>query len=204
MAYRIVNNVIYMGAGETATYDVKIIDRSTGAPYILPVDKNNNFVISFVVKPSVYSKTVDPVIKKYIVLSDTLKLDTTNIYYYDGALWDNDYVFGSDQPKIKALYKKISSDGKGYEYRYYDENAVDDGTNDYKWKPYEFRLTFPFFYEDTIDLAPKQYKYEVTLFAGPNLSVESDGNGKNILKNFNYKEILLSHTDFIVEGTLSE
>lgn len=220
MSYRIINNVIYIGGGETATYDVKVIDRTTGAPYILPVDKGDtigNAIISFVVRPSVYGKTTEPVIKKYIWLcaddagedlnipadidcGDYLRLDTNVIYNYVADDWDDNYTFnGRTQPEIKALYKKLASDGKSYEYRYYDPTAESD-----KWKPYEFRITFPFYHEDTVNLAPKQYKYEVTLFAGPNLTIFDDGEGRKSLKNFNYKEILLSHTDFIVEGTLSE
>ena len=198
MAYRIINNVIYIGAGETATYDVRVIDRSTGAPYILPVDNTNNVVISFVVRPSVYGKSADPIIKKYVILKEDLKLDTNIIYDYASTDWDDEYTFrGGTQPAIKAVYKRLLPDGSGYEYRYYDPEAETD-----KWKPYEFRLTFPFYHEDTIDLAPKQYKYEIALFAGPELTVVGDE--KKSLQNFNYKEILMSHTDFIVEGALSE
>lgn len=198
VAYRIINNVIYIGAGETATYDVRVIDRSTGAPYILPVDNTNNVVISFVVRPSVYGKSADPVIKKYVILKEDLKLDTNIIYDYASTDWDDEYTFkGGTQPAIKAVYKRLLPDGSGYEYRYYDPDAETD-----KWKPYEFRLTFPFYYEDTIDLAPKQYKYEIALFAGPELTIVGDE--KKSLQNFNYKEILMSHTDFIVEGALSE
>lgn len=229
MSYRIINNVIYIGAGETATYDVKVIDRATGAPYILPVDNQKfqdtpvgNAIVSFIVRPSVYGKTAEPVIKKYIWLcaddagensnipddiecGNYLRLDTNVIYDYTEDLWSNEYKFdGGKQPATKALYKKELSDGSGYEYRYYDVNAEDDGTDDYMWKPYEFRLTFPFQYEDTISVVPKQYKYEVTLYAGPNLQISDDGDGKKSLKNITYKEIFLSHTDFIVEGTLSE
>lgn len=220
-----INNVIYIGAGETATYDVRVIDRTTGAPYILPVDKGDsigNAILSFVVRPSVYSKSAEPILKKYIWLcaddvgedlnipsdidcGDYLRLETTIVYDYVEAEWTNDYGFnGGAQPAIKALYKKLSSDGSKYEYRYYDSAAENDGTDYYMWKPYDFRITFPFYHEDTIELAPKQYKYELTLFAGPNLTIVDDGAGKKSLKNFNYKEILLSPTDFIVEGTLSE
>ena len=228
MSYRIINDVIYLGAGETPTYDVRVIDRATGAPYILPVDNQlyqdspvGNVIISFVVRPSVYTKSTEPIMKKYIWLcaddagenlvipddiecGDYLRLDTTVIYDYKDPDWDNDYGFvGDTQPRIKALYKKLASDGRGYEYRFYDASAEDDGA-DSKWKPYEFRITFPFQYEDTISLVPKQYKYEITLYAGPNLTISDDGDGKKSLKNFIYKEILLSPTDFIVEGTLSE
>ena len=190
--------MIYIGAGETATYDVRVIDRSTGAPYILPVDNTNNVVISFVVRPSVYGKSADPVIKKYVILKEDLKLDTNIIYDYASTDWDDEYTFkGGTQPAIKAVYKRLLPDGSGYEYRYYDPEAETD-----KWKPYEFRLTFPFYHEDTIDLAPKQYKYEIALYAGPELTIVGDE--KKSLQNFNYKEILMSHTDFIVEGALSE
>lgn len=204
MSYRIVNNVIYIGAGETATYDVRVIDRSTGNPYTLPVGIGNA-VVSFIVRQNVYNKAIDPVMKKYIVLDNALTLEDSVIYDYKGSDWDNDYTFnGNTQPKVKAVYKKLSSDGKSYEYRYYDALAEDDGTSYYKWQPYDFRLVFPFDYEDTIRLAPKQYKYELTLYAGPNLQISDDGDGYKSLKNFTYKEILQSHTDFIVEGTLSE
>ena len=212
--------MIYIGAGETATYDVRVIDRSTGAPYILPVDKGDavsNIIISFVVRPSVYNRSADPVIKKYIWLYSNddnnpedisfnryIKLDTNIIYPYEFSQnpednqWSDDYTFkGGTQPAIKALYKRLLPDGSGYEYRYYDPQATSD-----KWKPYEFRLTFPFYHEDTNELAPKQYKYELTLYAGPDLTIVGDE--KKSLQNFNYKEILQSPTDFIVEGTLSE
>jgi hypothetical protein len=199
MSYRIINNVIYIGAGETATYDVRVIDRSTGAPYIIPAGLEKPLV-SFVVRPSVYGKTSEAVIKKYIWIKDELLLDDSVIYDYDGEDWEDDYGFkGDTQPKVKAVYKKKLSDNSGYEYRYYDPEAEED-----KWKVYDFRLVFPFYHEDTIDMAPKQYKYEITLFAGPNLQISDDGEGKKSLKNFNYKEILQSHSDFIVEGTLSE
>lgn len=219
MSYRIINNVIYIGAGETATYDVKVIDRTTGAPYILPVDRGDvvgNVVISFVVRPSVYNRKDKPTIKKYLWLCaddagedlnvpedvlcmDYLRLDTTIIYDYVADDWDDNYTFnGETQPAIKALYKKLASDGKSYEYRYYDPTAESD-----KWKPYDFRFTFPFKHEDTIDVVPKQYKYEITLYAGSNLKISNDGDDY-FLEDFDYKEILLPHTDFIVEGTLSE
>ena len=199
MSYRIINNVIYIGAGETATYDVRVIDRSTGEPYVLPVGLGKALV-SFVVKSSVYGKTADSVMKKYIWLDDSLLLDDSVIYDYKDDSWNDNYEFnGGTQPMVKAVYRKLSSDGERYEYRYYDPTAEED-----KWQPYDFRLVFPFYHEDTINLVPKQYKYEVTLFAGENIQVSDDGEGKKSLKNFNYKEILQSHTDFIVEGTLSE
>jgi hypothetical protein len=202
VAYRIINNTLYIAAGETATYDVKVINRSTGAPYILPVDKNNNIIISFVVKPSVYSSSSESVLKKYIVVSNELKLDTNKIYDYDESDWNNDFIFGETKPAVKAVYRKLSLDGKSYEYRYYDAAAENDGTDDYMWKPYEFRISFPFYHEDTIGLQPKQYKYEIALYAGPNLEIVGDE--KKSLQKFDYKEVLLSPTDFIVEGTLSE
>ena len=198
MSYRIINNVVYIGAGETATYDVKVIDRSTGAPYIVPVGIGK-VLLSFVVRPSVYDKTKDAVIKKYIWLDTNLLLDDSVIYEYKNSEWDDDYEFGDGQPQVRAVYRKPSSDGSGYEYRYYDPEAESD-----KWVPYEFRIVFPFYHEDTVNLAPKQYKYELTLYAGQTLAVSDDGDGKKSLKNISYKEILQSHTDFIVEGTLSE
>lgn len=199
MSYRIINNVIYIGAGETATYDVRVIDRSTGAPYILPVGVGRA-IVSFVVKPSAYGKTNESVIKKYIWVNENLLMDDSGVYEYKEEYWSDDYGFDGDtQPKTKAVYKKLLPDASGYEYRYYDPEGESE-----KWIPYDFRLVFPFYHEDTNDLNPKQYKYELTLFAGPNLDISDDGEGKKSLKNFNYKEILQSHTDFIVEGTLSE
>ena len=178
------------------------------------MSKDDNVILSFVVRPNVYTKNVEPVMKKYIWVyaekkegfeppegldvNKYLKLDTTQIFDYVEDMWSDSYGFqGGTQPAIKAVYKKLLSDGSGYEYRYYDPEAETD-----KWRPYEFRITFPFTHEDTIGLAPKQYKYELTLYAGPTLTIVGDE--KKSLQNFNYKEILQSHTDFIVEGTLSE
>lgn len=215
MPYRIVNNVIYMSPGETPTYDVKAMDRSTGAPYVLPVDRYDatafsNIVISFVVKDSTYDRDETSVLKKYIwkvkedeQISDVVLLSTESIYEYNDDVWSNDYTFdGGQQPHDGKILYRRKVNGM-YDYRYYDSSIVSDG-EDNQWIPYEFRIVFPFQYEDTNDIIAKQYKYEVTLYAGADLKIVEDKKGNKQLENIVYKEVFLQPTDFILEGTTSE
>lgn len=74
--YKIVNNNIHITRGETATYDVKVIDKVTGAPFILPKNvttgqnetdslTSDKFMAVFSVRKSDYIKD-GYAIKKYL------------------------------------------------------------------------------------------------------------------------------------------
>lgn len=217
---KIVNNRIYISQGETPTYDVSVKDENTGAPFTIPSGINNP-VIEFIVRPSVYDRKDDYVFKCYIPYSNKKAEhdfgDTTVQTYTVSSEadneWSNDYDFkdsnGNDQPQ-NALFRKEIVIGSGeWEYRYFNPDATGTG-DDYKWIPYEFRITFPFPYEATSLMESKQYKYEVTLFSAdisPAIQsnyVTTPPNDGYSLTNISKKQPLRKPTEFIVEDSLSE
>lgn len=208
--YKIVNNNISITRGETATYNVRLIDKTTGAPFILP--QLSRAIVSFGVRRSDYIKD-GFAIKKHLWLcgvdedltnkpgeidcSDQVKLDTTIVYEYDNrnTAWDTDYDFigedGTRQPKdIKALYKYRLTDGT-YEYKYWTGS---------EWKPYEFVIRFPFLYQDTAQLSPKSYKYSMTIYGGNNLKITDGEIDKDTI---DYKKPLVD-AEFIVGADINE
>lgn len=204
---KIINNRIYIARGETGTYDVAVIDKNTGAPFMLLTQNEKpayRYVIEFVVRPSVYDSDEDFVFKTYLIQDDTIhKFETNDVKTYTYPDWDNDYTFvdpiEGEQPKT-ALFRKRASEEDEWEYRYYDENATGEGT-DYKWIPYEFRITIPFPYNEMSIIEPKTYKYEVTVFGGP---VKENPELNEIPVTVDFKLPILEPTDFIVGGSLSE
>ena len=226
--YKIVNNNISITRGETATYNVKLIDKTTGAPYILPsevwVDKEevdtediNKFIIVFSVRRSDYIKD-GYAIKKFLWLcgiddtaelpeeqyrcNDVILLDDTKIYDYDSSetLWSPDYDFtGNNQPdNIKALFRAKLADGT---YQYKANIPVKSG-NTYtpNWVDYSFTIRFPFLYQDTATLSPKSYKYSMTIYGGSNLTIED---GKIKEDTIDFKKPIVD-ADFIVGADINE
>ena len=222
--YRIINNNIYIARGETATYNVKLIDKATGAPFILPktywnngtevaVNNSYKFVLTFSVRRSDYIKD-GYAVRKHLwlrgfdsnnidgsehVKSDVLLLDSEDIETYNDSVW-RDEIKPTDLTK-KVLYKRKLASG-GYDYRYWnpDESYTDEvGTT--HWTPYEFRIRFPFFYSDTSKLSPKAYKYAMTIYGGSTL--EFDENNSIIEDTITYKKPLVD-AQFIVEADINE
>ena len=196
---RIVNNRIYISKGETPTYDVMVLDKDNGAPFVIPA-KFENPVIEFIVRPSVYDREDDYVLRMYLDASHMKRFDVEEPLDYIETSWDNNVV--PDEDKINRLYRRAIGDE--YDYRYYDANATYDPEkypesteNDYKWIPYEFELIFQFPYSSTSLMEAKTYKYEIALFDA-NL-VDGDH-----LENIMFKKFLLEATDFVVGGSLSE
>ena len=217
--YKIVNNNISITRGETATYNVKVIDKTTGAPFILP--KLSKAIISFGVRRSDYIKD-GFAIKKYLWLcglneditnkpeqldcEDIIKLDTTIIYEYNSkdTAWSADYNFigadGLKQPNdIKALFKYKLSDGT---WQYKANIPTLDAGGAYKpnWVDYSFTIKFPFLYTDTSTLSPKSYKYSMTIYGGNELTIED---GKIKEDTISYKKPLVD-ANFIVEADINE
>ena len=202
---KIVNNNIYITRGETDTYKSRIIDKATGAPFVLPKisvtgEEITKFLVQFTVRKSEYSRD-DADIRKFLWLrgftdtndenqydgsNDIAMLDKTTWIEYPGDYWgDTGDVF---VPEINVLYRRKTELGL-YDYAYYDGS---------KWVPYTFSMSFPFLYTDTAELAPKAYKYSMTLYGGNNLSITSD-----CLTGIDYKKPLVS-AQFIVEADTND
>lgn len=217
---KIVNDRISIIKGETPTYDVSVRNRKTGAPYTIPSGVKNP-VIEFIVRPSVYDRKDDYVFKCYLSYKDKkaehdfgdTEVQTYTVDNESDNEWSNDYNFtdseGNDQPQ-NALFRKETVVGSGdWEYRYYNPDATGTGT-DYKWIPYDFRITFPFPYEATSLMESKTYKYEIVMFSAdivPETSekyVRTPPDEGFSLTNISFKDPLLEATDFKVGGSLSE
>lgn len=212
---RIVNNVISIAKGETSTYDVSVIDKKTGVPFMLPKGIQNP-AIEFIVRPSIYNRDDDFVFRAYLLRTSDHMFETDEVVNYNDpedvyeeettAQWDNDVKpVEGDEGK---LFRRYKSDGS-CDFRYYDENQIneDDATH---WIPYEFKINFTFPYEATSLMENKTYKYEVTLFGGVlKDSTQKDvlsppGKGESIYSKIDFKKPLLEATDFVVGGSLSE
>ena len=195
---KIVNNKIYIGRGETPTYDVSVIDVDSGAPFIIPVGVKKP-VIEFIVRPSIYDREDDYAFRTYIDVKNVRRFDSdVPVEYVDpDDAWDND-----NKPAEKDINKlfRLKIDDKTYEYRYYDESLDDDG-KDSRWVKYDFRITFQFPYHATRLMDSKTYKYEVVLF---DAEIAEDETGSTYLKDIIFKKFLRNATDFIVDGSLSE
>lgn len=212
--YRIVNNNIHIARGETATYNVKLIDKATGAPFILPrnlstgqttTQQTDRFMAVLGVRKSDYIKD-GYAIKKYLWFcnidslgeneydcsNDIVLFDVIDIADYNDTLWTDDT--SPVNPDIKQLYRRKTDSGS-YDYRYWDANRTFEGTH---WIPYEFVIRFPFLYTDTATLSPKAYRYAMTIYGGNNLAVTNDG-----LIGIDYKKPLVD-AQFIVEADINE
>lgn len=207
---QIINNKIYILKGETPTYNVSVIDKDTGAPFrlpILPDGKDRKWVVEFIVRPSVYDREDDYVMKVLLLRKDK-QFETDKIETYKKGsdlepLWQPDYFFGDPldpetELKKKALYRGEVISGSGvWEYAYFDGE---------KWVPYEFRINFMFPYNNTSNMDVKTYKYEVALFGGVGSfpSVKDITYDTDLGMNIEYKKVLLSSNDFVVGGSSSE
>lgn len=224
--YKIVNNNISITRGETATYNVKVIDKTTGAPFILPKSAPkgylddaalSDFVIVFSVRRSDYIKDGYAMKKilwlcpinsgelgenEYDCSQYTILLDDTKIYnYLDDDVWDPTY-FGDSGSRLDPK----TGDTQTKDLMACFRRQLPDGTYEYKywnktaWIPYSFEIRFPFLYTDTSTLSPKSYKYSMTIYGGNNLTIE-DGKVKE--DTISYKKPLVD-ANFIVEADINE
>lgn len=202
---RIVNNRIYIAKGETPTYSARIIDKDTGAPFIIDkaIAQNKDgsariVVIEFVVRDSAYSRDDDKRIRKHLILGQDISyhmFDDTEIVVYPGTpsfpqgipVWDRTPPLSGNENRL---------------HRY-----TDKGDNFYcrwtgsEWIDYDFDFNTTFTYSETTTMEPKTYKYEIALLAGKRNYDALPGELPIIVE---FKKQLLSLTDFIVEGSISE
>lgn len=227
--YKIVNNNISITRGETATYNVKVIDKSTGAPFVLPprvsvynaslgqyTEDINRFVILFGVRSSDYVKD-GYAIKKFLWLcgvdsdltdepeqfecNDIIILDTDVIYDYNEK-----YVGGVWSTTYNFIDKKGNQQDNTLKALY--RLLLPDGSYEYKywnptnstWNEYTFTIRFPFFYGDTARLSPKSYRYSMTIYGGSTLTIQD---GKIDENTITYKKPLVD-ANFIVEADINE
>lgn len=194
--YKIVNNKIYIGRGETPTYDVLVANRD-GSPFKIfktarDVEGDKTY-IEFVVRKSIYSD--DITFRYFIDQSDKKVFDSDTIILVDSFV-------GLGQPEVEFInhlhhtyYIDIVTKEEVNQYKYWDTD---------KWVDYEFRLTFPFQYGDTAHLENKTYWYEVTVMKGVLKNPLPDNNKEFPYTSISYKKILQDPTEFILGGSISE
>lgn len=201
---QIINDNITIVQGETPTHNRIVIDKETGAPYIISTGINNPY-IEFTVRHSVYDKKNNYVFRAYLDCSNIKKFD--EIVDYDDELWIDEVP-----ADVSKLYRRDFEGVK--DYRYWDsEKVYTDGTH---WHPYEFRITFTFPYADgqikqgeehiekfggTSTMEAKKYKYSITLIGGNKKDSFKHGECPIII---DYNKPLLTSADFVVEGTTNE
>ena len=181
--------------GETPTYIAVYRDAKTGEPFKIPANFTHP-IVKFTVRDSVYD--IGTPRFEYNLDWDTAitvkggghRLDDTVLTYDGTGSWDNNY-FNSHSTSQTALYRKENANGE-YDYAYFG--------NDDAWHDYSFRLVFPFNYDDTKNLEPKTYSYEIVLFDYAN----QDGTTQIDESQVQHKMPILAPTEFIVGGTLSE
>lgn len=206
---RIVNNKIYIARGETPTYSASVIDKDTGAPFIvdksIAMNKDGSFrrvLIEFVVRDSAYDRADNKRIRKHLVLGrdvsyhlfDDIKIVSYNELGYEPEFVDGQYIWDNDiKPKSgdeNRLHRYENSDDTVY--LYYDGE---------KWVEYSFDFNVTLSYNETSVMEPKTYQYEITLFTGNQKDYVNPG---EIPITIEYKKPLLGLTEFIVEGSISE
>lgn len=193
---QIVNNNIYIVRGETPTYTAKVITKS-GIPYMLDTNFTDP-VIEFIVRPNV-NVGDDTYVMKCIQSIDAIhrfefipkNIDEVPVNPAGEAAEWNDLT-GPAVGDEKKLHRRRVTNGSSFvnEYAYYDTD---------KWVVYEFKITFTFSYDDTSNMEPKTYRYEISLFSAANVDYD-----KKIIGNINYKKPLLDVHNFVVGGSLSE
>lgn len=205
---RIVNNKIFIAQGETPTYSARVIDKDSGAPFMidkamaLNADSSaRTIVIEFVVRDSAYSRDDDKRIRRHLILTpgeSYYMFDDLEIIPYGGVpqfvdgdiVWDDTYV--PEEANKNRLHR----------YESYDDNfycRYDEINN--KWVTYDFNINVTFMYSETSIMEPKTYKYEIALLAGNFKTNPAPG---EIPITIEFKKPLLGLTDFTVEGSISE
>lgn len=208
--YRIVNDKIQLTRGETPTYNVRVINKETGAPFTISPYINNP-VVEFVVRPSIYSRESEFVFKAYLDCAHLPKLEfdaVESLRYENDTL---DVLNDTETPSTgeNGILYYINAGGGERGYAYYDGST---------WKEYEFRLLFQFPYWATSVMEPKTYAYQVTLLGGV-LRTDAFDTGKSLVDEkgnivgransdipivIDYNKPLLDPTEFTVGGSVSE
>jgi hypothetical protein len=206
---RIINNKIFIARGETPTYSARVIDKDSGAPFIIdktiamnPDNTLRTIILEFVVRDSAYSRDEDKRIRRHLILKpdETYHMfDDLKIIEYKGSpiftnngediVWDDLYI--PEQENINRLHR-YSHLGDNFYCRY------DIVTK--RWITYDFEFNVTFMYSETSVMEPKTYKYEIALLAGNDKDVEAG----EIPIEIEFKKRLLDLTDFTVEGSISE
>lgn len=189
---KIVNDKIYISQGETPTYDVNVYDKKTGIPFMLPSEMQNP-IIEFIVRPSVYNRDDDFVLRKYLDFSSYKRFDYVPTVIEEIPEVSINDIENDVSPSTENMNKLHIYSHNGIKDYYYYENS--------SWVKYVFNITFKMNYASTSKMEAKTYKYEVVLFDATPKYQDSELIG---LEDIAHKKFLLEATDFIVGGSLSE
>lgn len=154
--YQIVNNNITITRGETAKYNVKIIDKATGAPFILPAEveltgddnKISKFMAVFTVRGSDYIKDmyafrkylwlcgVDaelPTDEDTLVCHDVILLSDDRIFTYLEADWDANYFDEVDEDGLPIVHTDPEYGEEQIKRKQCYKRKLSTGQYEYKW-----------------------------------------------------------------------
>lgn len=165
------NNNILLSRGETGMLTYTGV-KQNGEPYILPVagdldkplnERKTYAILAFTVKTAVYGDTV---LEKYMDLEDAPMYDGETDISKDGYHKFTSQVI-EDTEEVSTV---IDNPGKVYklksdqDFTYSTSITLEDGTT--KVARYSFDVSIPIEYEDTADLEPKEYVYDLILYFG--------------------------------------
>lgn len=146
--------------------------KSNGEPFILPVTTDLDeplkgratyAILAFTVKTAVYGEIV---IEKYMDLEDAPMYDGETDFSKGGYHKFTSQVI-EDTEEVSTV---IDNPGKVYklksdqDFTYSTSITLEDGTT--KVARYSFEVSIPIEYEDTADLEPKEYVYDLILYFG--------------------------------------
>ena len=165
------NNNISLSRGETGMLTYTGV-KQNGEPYILPVaddlhkplnERKTYAILAFTVKTAVYGDTV---IEKYMDLEDTPMYDGESdiskggYHKFISQVIENTDAVSTIIDNPGKVYKLKS----GQDFTYSTLIVLEDGTT--KVVKYSFDVSIPIEYEDTADLEPKEYVYDLILYFG--------------------------------------
>lgn len=182
---RIVNHKISIAQGETPLYTFSV-KYSDGSPYVLTSSDVNTYAIEFVIRPTIYSKGLEYIFRRYIPV-DIHRFDSTTIVTYAEADWND--LIGPSAGNENLLHKCLV--GGVYEYAYF-ANGV--------WNDYDFIVSIQFPYAETKNFEPKPYLYEINLLGGT--AIVPTPVVTSCPVTVSRKVVILSPKEFKVEGSL--
>lgn len=174
---RIVNDNIEILRGETATYDVNVIDNKKGYPY--SVSGMSHPYVEFLIKKNVDDK--EYMFKRYLDKSSVKNIEA----FEESAVIEN-----IEDPQVTNNKIYYVTDLQGYWYK--DAQG---------WHEYNFNITFQFPYDVISKFDSKTYKYQINVLDGT-LKTGVLDSSENPYESISFCDPILKPHDFIVGGSL--